>query len=104
MPFILSKQNTTTTDNKRKTGVMRSNQKNIRYGNEIYLVKLIFLSCSGVAFCTSSYPQNHPEESVFFFFFFLKGNFINNTFLHKLERSIDLYFRVSYVAEMSAEN
>ena len=70
MPFILSKQNTTTTDNKRKTGVMRSNQKNIRYGNEIYLVKLIFLSCSGVAFCTSSYPQNHPEESVFFFFFF----------------------------------
>ena len=114
MPFILSKQNTTTqtTDNKRKTGLkrgyfnfkgpgmlllllffliiiiifffifgmVRSNQKNIRYGSEIYLVKLKFFSCSGVAFCTSSYPQTHPEESVIFFFFFLKRNFLNNTF------------------------
>ena len=109
MPFILSKQNTTTqtTDNKRKTGLkrgyfnfkgpgmllllllfliiifffffifgmVRSNQKNIRYGSEIYLVKLKFFSCSGVAFCTSSYPQTHPEESVIFFFSSLKEIF-----------------------------
>ena len=110
MPFILSKQNTTTqtTDNKRKTGLkrgyfnfkgpgmlllllffliiiifffffifgmVRSNQKNIRYGSEIYLVKLTFFSSSGVAFCTSSYPQTHPEESVIFFFSSLKEIF-----------------------------
>ena len=32
--------------------MVRSNQKkNLRYGSEIYLVKLKFFSCSGVAFC-----------------------------------------------------
>ena len=55
--------------------MVRSNQKNIRYGSEIYLVKLKFFSCSGVAFCTSSYPQTHPEESVIFFFSSLKEIF-----------------------------
>ena len=109
MPFILSKQNTTTqtTDNKRKTGLKRGyfnfkgpgmllllffffiiifffsflawceviKKKNLRYGSEIYLVKLKFFSCSGVAFCASSYPQTHPEESVIFFFSSLKEIF-----------------------------
>ena len=35
------------------------------------MVELKFLSCSGMAFCTSSYPQTHLEESVIFYFLFI---------------------------------
>ena len=64
-------------------GMMRSNQR-------IYVMVVKFIWCSwkfwvvGVAFCTSSYPQTHPEESVIFFFSSLKEIFSITHFIATL--------------------